>query len=69
MLDRTLVRKWRNKATNKEYLFLAVGLLHETSSHLDDVVIYCPDDNEHSVFVMRSDLFYHEFEPIAEEGG
>lgn len=53
---------YRNKKTGKIYRHLAVGV--DTTNERDGlfVVIYCPDDNEHSIYVRERDEFYRKFE-------
>ncbi len=47
------------------YRFLAAGI-YKKELDFETVVVYCPDDNEHSIFVMGEKEFYNKFEMVEE---
>jgi len=55
---------YRNKKTKKIYRWLANGI--DTTNDRDglEVVVYCPNDNEHTVFVREAKEFDEKFEPL-----
>lgn len=54
--------KYRNKKTGEIYRRLAVGIDKTNSRDGLTVVIYCPDDNEHTVYVREVVEFERKFE-------
>jgi len=49
---------YKNKKTGALYRWLAAGVYHEKSQELQGVAIYCPDNNEHSIAVCKTEEFY-----------
>lgn len=58
-----------HKKTGKRYLMLAHGIDCTNSRDGVPVVIYCPDDDENTIFVRERDEFYEKFEPDVLRGG
>lgn len=58
--------RYRNKKTGKIYRFLAAGIDATNERDGTPVVVYCPDDNWHVVYVRDEEEFYEKFE-IAED--
>lgn len=56
--------KYRHKKTGRIYRWLAVGVDTTNSRDGRSVVVYCPDDNEHSIFVRETDEFHAKFEMV-----
>lgn len=57
--------RYKNKKTGGIYIRLANGIDATNARDGLPVVIYCPDDNEHNIFVRDSAEFFEKFE-IAE---
>ena len=55
---------YRHLKTGNIYKHLAIGIDCTNSRADTKVVIYCPDDNEHSIFVREETEFYEKFEII-----
>ena len=53
---------YKNKKTGKIYKHLAIGIDKTNSRNGELVVIYCPDDNEHTIFVREQSEFEEKFE-------
>jgi len=53
---------YRNKKTGDIYRFLAFGI--DTTNARDGmpVMIYCPDDNEHTIYVREAEEFEEKFD-------
>lgn len=58
---------FKNKKNGKTYRYLAVGIDCTNSRDGTMVVIYCPDDDDHSVYVREYGEFYEKFEELSEE--
>ena len=58
---------FRHKKTGKMYRHLAHGTDCTNSRDGTGVVVYCPDDNEHSIFVREVWEFHEKFESIIGE--
>lgn len=56
--------KYRNKKTGQIYRHLAMATDCTNSRDGLPVVIYCPDDNEHNIFVRDSAQFFEKFEIV-----
>lgn len=56
--------KFKNKGNGKTYRWLAQGTLEESGVPDTDVAIYCPDDNEHTVYCREIEEFYNLFELV-----
>jgi hypothetical protein len=54
--------KYRNKKTNKIYRHLAIGEDLTPGRENTLVIIYCPDDEEHTVFVCEQERFDEDHE-------
>ena len=50
----------------KFFKYLAAGI-YEKVLDFEAVVVYCPEDNENSIFVMGEKEFYNSFEIVMEE--
>jgi hypothetical protein len=50
---------YKNLKTGNLYRYLAMAV---NESNNEMVVVYCPCDNEHSIYVMNEDEFYEKFE-------
>lgn len=55
--------RYRHKKTGHIYLHLAVAT-DATSDQWRVVVVYCPDDNEYSIYVREQGEFEAEFEMV-----
>lgn len=55
---------YRHKRTARRYRWLAAGIDCTNSRDGLTVVIYCPDDDEHTLFVRDQAEFYAKFEPV-----
>ena len=55
---------YRNKKTGNIYRKLAIGVDHTNERDGTLVVIYCPDDNEHTIFVREENEFEEKFEML-----
>lgn len=60
--------KYRHKKTGRIYLWLAAGTDCTNSRNwLDrEVAIYCPDDDQHTIYVRERAEFEEKFEMVAE---
>lgn len=56
---------YRHKQTGIIYRWLAYGIDCTNERGLP-VIIYCPDDNEHTVYVREEKEFYEKFERVEE---
>jgi hypothetical protein len=65
MNETTFSTVWRHKKTGQVYRWLADGVDCTNSRDGTMVVIYCPDDCEHTVFVREHDEFYEKFEIVS----
>ena len=54
--------KYRHKKTGKIYKWLAAGVDCTNSRDGTSVAVYCPDDNEHTIFVRERSEFEEKFE-------
>jgi hypothetical protein len=56
--------KYRNLKTGNIYRHLAVAV--DATNERDGllVVVYCPDDNEHTIYVREQEEFYTKFEIV-----
>ena len=57
---------YKNKKTGNLYRLLAVATDCTNSRDSSNVIVYCPDDNEHSIFVRDIDEFNDKFDPVTE---
>ena len=57
--------KYKDK-DGKLFKFLALGI-YEKGIDFEAVVVYCPDDNEHSIMIMGEKEFYNRFKFAMEE--
>ena len=57
--------KYRHKKTGKIYRWLAAGT-DCTDNVNRSVAIYCPDDNEHTIFVRERSEFEEKFEMVTQ---
>ena len=55
---------YENLKTGKLYIHLAAGIDCTNSRDGIPVVIYCPDDNEHIIFVREENEFYQKFKIV-----
>lgn len=55
---------WKNKKTGNIYRLLAYGIDSTNERDGLKVIIYCPDDNEHSIYVREEEEFFSKFEPV-----
>ena len=55
--------KYRNKKTGGIYRKLAMAI-DCTNNRNTMVVVYCPDDNEHSIYVREEAEFEQKFEVV-----
>ena len=55
---------YRNKKTGDTYRHLAHAIDATNQRHGAPLVVYCPDDNEHSIFVRDAAEFERKFKPI-----
>jgi len=53
---------YTHKKTGGKYRWLAAGTLKEAGAPDIEVAIYCPDDNENSIFCREAEEFYELFE-------
>ena len=56
--------KYRSKKTGKIYRLLAAGTDCTNSRCGIGVAVYCPDDNEHTIFVRERSEFEEKFEMV-----
>lgn len=56
--------KYRHKQTGNVYRFLAYGIDCSNGRPDPAVMVYCPEDNEHSIRVMQAAQFEAEFEVV-----
>lgn len=54
--------KFKNKKTGNIYRLLAHAIDSTNQRDGLTVIVYCPDDNEHSVFVREEKEFFYNFE-------
>ena len=59
---------WRNNKTGKRYRWLAAGTDCTNSRDGLPVVVYCPDDNEHTIYVRELREFEEKFTAIGPDG-
>jgi len=57
---------YRNLKTGYIYRHLACGIDCTNVRDGLPVIIYCPDDNEHTIFVREAREFYSKFELVEE---
>lgn len=56
---------YRNNKTNRRYRLLAAAVDCTNSRDGLPVVVYCPDDNEHTIYVRELAEFENKFTEIA----
>ena len=56
--------KFKNKKTGGIYRLLAHAIDSTNQRDGLTVIVYCPDDNEHSIFVREEKEFFSKFEPM-----
>ena len=59
--------RYIHKKTGKVYRHLAIAIDATNNRDGTTVVVYCPDDNEHSIFVREQTEFYDKFILIPED--
>jgi ribulose bisphosphate carboxylase small subunit len=57
----------RNRRTGELYLRLATGIDTTNERNGLTVVIYCPDDNENTIYVREAEEFNRNFEPVGQQ--
>ncbi len=57
--------KYKDKEGNL-FKYLAAGI-YKKQDTFESVVVYCPNDNEHSIFIMGEKEFYNKFEIVMED--
>jgi hypothetical protein len=62
--DGFIHRLYRNKKTGGQYQWLAAGIDCTNSRDGATVVVYCPVDDEHTIYVREQAEFYEKFEPV-----
>ena len=55
---------FRHKITRVVYRYLASAIDRTDSREFTPVIVYCPDDNEHTIYVKEATEFDKEFEFI-----
>ncbi len=50
---------------DKTFLLLAFAVYVQDDFN-EGCVVYCPDDNEHSIFVMSIDKFHRDYQPVVD---
>ena len=58
---------YKNKKSGKTYILLAYAIDSTNERNGLPVIIYCPDDNEHSIYVKEESEFMEKFELIKKE--
>lgn len=58
---------YKNKKTGNIYRHLAFGINATNKVDGQKVVIYCPDNNEHTIFVREEKEFFETFDIVYEE--
>jgi hypothetical protein len=53
--------QYRNNKTKKLYRLLAWGTDTTNSRDGEKVIIYCPDDSEHTIYVRKEEEFNNKF--------
>lgn len=53
---------YRNKRTGKRYRWLAAGVDCTNARDGTPVVVYCPDDDEHTIWVREQEEFMQKFQ-------
>ena len=56
--------RYRNKKTGNVYRRLASAIDATNARDGTLMIVYCPDDNEHSIFVRDATEFDNKFEPL-----
>ena len=55
---------YRHLKTGNLYRYLALAIDCTNSCEGTPMVVYCPDDNEHSIYVREEKEFHKKFEPV-----
>jgi len=63
------VTYWLNNKTGKRYRWLAAATDCTNSRDGLPVVVYCPDNNEHTIYVREQSEFESKFTEIAADHG
>lgn len=58
---------YKNKKSGKTYILLAHAIDSTNERNGLPVIIYCPDDNEHSIYVREEKEFFEKFELIKKD--
>jgi hypothetical protein len=53
---------YKNKKTGNLYRYLAMAVNATNTNDGELMVVYCPCDNEHSIYVRNEAEFYEKFE-------
>lgn len=61
-LPREIMQRYIHKQSGLIYLHLAHGFLRRPRSGWDNCRIFCPDNSEHTVFVVEESQFVAEYE-------
>jgi hypothetical protein len=59
--------KYKHNKTGNIYRLLAYATDCTNSRDGTGVIVYCPDDNEHDVFVRDAEEFEHKFTPSTDD--
>ena len=59
--------RYRNKKNGNTYRMLARGIDTTNGRNGTLVVVYCPDDNSHSIYVRDESEFFQKFDCISDE--
>lgn len=55
---------YKNNKTGNLYRYLAMADNESNLGRCERMMVYCPDDNEHSIFVMNEVEFCEKFELV-----
>ena len=56
--------RWSNNKTGKVYRWLAAGIDSTNARDGTPVVVYCPDDDERTIYVREQSEFESKFSPL-----